>query len=110
MEPRRFLVLAHLTSVAHLAKGEKVLDESDTQYLESIASRLRTALIDPETILVGRMIAMVGISSLASAQLFASIGKTLRRGDALHVVEIGDDIATTHEAFVAWHRRTRNLT
>lgn len=89
MQNKKYLVLVHWAS-----KGSR-------NNLEHVARHLNDALkmnlSGTVTVLTSiAAVAVMGMSSKTAAQLFSEIAPCLYTGDNLSVMELGDDIATSH--------------
>ena len=101
MKPTRYLIIISLTSIGHVSKaGDFSVD--DNTYLKNIISHVRSCLTEPETILAGRTSIFAGMAPKTATEIFRGIATVLRSGDVIHVVEIGQNCTTTHQAFNSW--------
>jgi len=100
MKSAKYLVLVHLAS--KITRND--LHAIATTVLQAIKSNLD----DVEAVLTSEAaIAMTGMSGNGSDSIFRGIRSALRSGDNLSVLELGDDIATSHPGLGAWRDQQR---
>ncbi|WP_167735679.1 MULTISPECIES: hypothetical protein [unclassified Herbaspirillum] len=98
MKSAKYLVLVHLAS--------KITRNDLPAIATAVLQAIKSNLDDVEAVLTSEAaIAMTGLSSAGSDSIFRAIGSALRSGDNLSVLELGDDIVTSHPGLATWRNR-----
>lgn len=98
MKNQNYIVLVHFAA--------KLSRQNLAAIAPGVNAAIRSALSDCEPVLVGdTCVAFLGSAQSAAPAIFKEVASGLRLGDHLSVIELGDDLVTSHPAALAWHLR-----